>query len=1347
MKNLWKENAKRILSIVMVLILGVGMFPAEVNASTTENVSWPQLTSFNITSGQVKAGAVSSLGLEQKLIDVTGVEIVQNEALEMVNEKSIAGKVVISVGEDFSVRKAIQVQKNDWTATYSEGAELNPNASTQYKAINMQSTKDYVYPAALELVSGTTTVYYDVAVVFKAPWPQLTSFNITSGQVKAGAVSSLGLEQKLIDVTGVEIVQNTALETVDEKNIAGQVILSVGEDFSVRKAIQVQKADWTATYSEGAELNPNASTQYKAINMQSTKDYVSPAALELVAGTTTVYYDVKVVSTVDNTGPTLEAVADGVSRTSDKDATVLFTSNEAGTYFHAVAGAEDTAPEIDTSAAGATLANGENSLVLSDLTAGAKKLYIKGKDAAGNVTTDALVIDIPEYIPPTYSLSLSFGLSVSAPKFQYATVNGNPADFANNKIEGIAEGDTVRVWMNIPQVDGEYYDLATVSLITDDDTKTAIEAVTVHEDNSFSFMMPDTNVRGALGNWSTTEKSTKAWHSLNSTVSLLFPDLEDKESNRKGTVVYTDSNGVPITRALKDTSVTVTASARDAGSHYEFKFEKWNDATGIEIPEDKKTDASFTFTMPEGDVTLDAEFKNVGTEINLLVEPADSGIVLSAFGNSEYYPFTYRIGEKGTAYPYSKDWVNEYKFEGWTIVCDGKDVSNNSEIVTYKNVGDDPDAIGYYEVAWFTTTGSSMTFTANFSQRAFASVSASVNDTAMGSASVTVDTTTAASIPVVYEDQTVTLTATPGERYTLDSWTVTDADGTAIVVTTDSEDANKATFTMPDTGKNITAVANFKVDPAKASKECLMSAVALYNGSEVVASGSKQGTTYTITLPADADVSKLSEMVLKFTYSDYATVKKSGDTEKWPAEGKACTVELDTPTTFTVTAEDGTTTADYTVTIVKTKSTAKEITKVELLDKEKEVLASGTLKDSTWTLTLPEDTDAEVIRNLGSSTDYFLKVTHTGVSAALDGGLDDASGNYKWSEGDVMCPISANSSGTFTVKAEDGSTKEYTIEILFTLPDAATISGGTAERTSDTQATVTFTSSEAGTYYYKVVSSGADAPTINTVSGGKTAAEGKNTISLTNLTAGARDIYIVVKNAYGVESAAYKLAIPAYGSSDDSGEGTGSETGTFTITDMSPNGGKLTPSKAKADKGDTITITVTPDSGMQMVEGSLSYTIAIAGGATTKITGNSFTMPSGSVTLTCQWETAEVVTEGITGFSISGVNGAVNNATNTISVTMPYGTNVSSLTPAISGNGIKSISPASGTAVDFTKPVTYTVTMEDGSVKTYTVTVYVQAGTAADQMWDKLTDFYHQVPWWKYAETQQSKDKYPKYWD
>ena len=407
------------------------------------------------------------------------------------------------------------------------------------------------------------------------------------------------------------------------------------------------------------------------------------------------------------------------------------------------------------------------------------------------------------------------------------------------------------------------------------------------------------------------------------------------------------------------------------------------------------------------------------------------------------------------------------------------------------------------------------------------------------------------------------------------------------------------------------------------------------------------------------------------------------------------------------------------------------------------MIAEGKLSGTTWTITLPSDTDKALINKIGTSTDVFMQINYTGVSLAQADGYSDASAaeNMKWSSGNIMCGISPNSSKTFTVTAEDGSTKEYTVEIKYTAPDIPTLSDGSATRTSKTGATVKFTSNEAGTYFYKVVEHSAAAPTVDTGKNGTSAVQGENTITLSNLTEDARDIYIVVVNASGGESAALKVEIPAYGSGSET-----PDTGKFTISVNAPKGGTITTNRTKADKGDEIIVTVTPDSGYQMAEGSLTYSLAVAGGETVKITGNRFTMPAGNVTITCKWETATTTVKGITSFSINGVAGAVNNSTNTITITMPRGTDVTKLTPVIATNGVKSLTPGNGETVDFTNAVTYTAAMEDGSSKTYTVTVYVDKGTLADQFWDKLTDFATQVPWWQYAEKQQSTSKYPKYW-
>ena len=437
--------------------------------------------------------------------------------------------------------------------------------------------------------------------------------------------------------------------------------------------------------------------------------------------------------------------------------------------------------------------------------------------------------------------------------------------------------------------------------------------------------------------------------------------------------------------------------------------------------------------------------------------------------------------------------------------------------------------------------------------------------------------------------------------------------------------------------------------------------------------------------------------------------------------------------TFTMPKSDVTVTAEF-VALAEVKP---EITSVALLQGEAgSELATGVLAGDKWTITIPDTVPAETVAKIpeGLSGLYLKIVTPAGVTVKQGQFEGD------WSQGDIMCYMPVNEEVTFQAIAGT-VTKDYTIKLVYS--GSPLLSNGSATRISNSSASVQFSSNVAGNYFYKVVASGADAPTEEDVlasSNKGTAITAVNTITLSNLGDGARDIYIVVVDASNNRSVVLKIEIPAYGSIDVP------DTGAYTITVNAPKGGTITPNRTKANAGDEIIVTVTPDSGYQMVADSLTYTLAVSGGETVKITNNRFAMPEGNVSISCQWETAATTSTGITSFSISGVVGAVNNTTNTITITLPRGTDVTKLTPVIATNGVKSLTPGSGETVDFTNAVTYTAAMEDGSSKTYTVTVYVDKGTLADQFWDKLTDFATQVPWWEYANHQQSTSKYPKYW-
>ena len=445
--------------------------------------------------------------------------------------------------------------------------------------------------------------------------------------------------------------------------------------------------------------------------------------------------------------------------------------------------------------------------------------------------------------------------------------------------------------------------------------------------------------------------------------------------------------------------------------------------------------------------------------------------------------------------------------------------------------------------------------------------------------------------------------------------------------------------------------------------------------------------------------------------------------------------------TFTMPKSNVTVTAEF----ESTSEITPTITSVALVKSDGSEVAKGVPAGDNWTITIPNTVSAETVAKIpeGLSGLNLKIVTPAGVKVKQEGGGGSYEGD--WSKGDISCYMPVGEEVTF--KATAGTaTKDYTIKLIYSgsgEPTEPILSNGSATRISNSGAAVQFSSNVAGNYFYKVVNHSAAAPTVEEIlasSNKGTASTGVNNITLSNLGDGARDIYIVVVDASNNRSVVLKIEIPAYGSIDVP------DTGAYTITVKAPKGGTITPNRTKANAGDEIIVTVTPDSGYQMVADSLTYTLAVAGGETVKITNNRFNMPEGNVSISCQWETAATTSTGITSFSIGGVVGAVNNTTNTITITLPRGTDVTKLTPVIATNGVKSLTPGSGETVDFTNAVTYTAAMEDGSSKTYTVTVYVDKGTLADQFWDKLTDFATQVPWWQYAERQQSTSKYPKYW-
>ena len=435
---------------------------------------------------------------------------------------------------------------------------------------------------------------------------------------------------------------------------------------------------------------------------------------------------------------------------------------------------------------------------------------------------------------------------------------------------------------------------------------------------------------------------------------------------------------------------------------------------------------------------------------------------------------------------------------------------------------------------------------------------------------------------------------------------------------------------------------------------------------------------------------------------------------------------------FTMPAADVTITAEF----EQTDASGAEILAVDILSgKGGAVIASGALAGDAWTVDLSGVIDKATADGIpqGTSGLYMRITANEGTTVEQ---VNAFTGD--WSNGDIACYMPLNQ-GVIFIAHNGEQSRNYTITLAYSEPGAPELSNGSAERISDKEANIKFTLSEGGSCYYVVVESGAAEPAIDTEGRGMSISAGENTLMLTNLAKGARDIYIVVKNASGVASKPMKIEIPAFSSGEDDGE--------YTISVAEHVGGTLTPSRTRANEGDEVTISISAADGMQMKVGSLTYTEAIENGKTVTIENGKFTMPACDVTISCQWEStaSQPTGGGITGFVIDGIPGTID-ASGNIVVTMPYKTDVTALRPVITGVNIAEMTPASGEAVDFTKPVIYTVTLTDGTVKLYTVTVQLHNAGAADELWDKLTDPSQTLPWWKYAEQQRNSGYYPRYW-
>ena len=279
--------------------------------------------------------------------------------------------------------------------------------------------------------------------------------------------------------------------------------------------------------------------------------------------------------------------------------------------------------------------------------------------------------------------------------------------------------------------------------------------------------------------------------------------------------------------------------------------------------------------------------------------------------------------------------------------------------------------------------------------------------------------------------------------------------------------------------------------------------------------------------------------------------------------------------------------------------------KLTLLDDSRDFsISNAAIEGSTVTFSYSNAKTGEneyisaVIENNG-------EITHYGRILQLDGTTNGANGTASLT---IPAGVTLDNDTKLYVFNEQYNSDKMTDyasqlkEISSSTDDTTdpTLSNGSATRGSETAATVKFTSSEAGSYYYEVVNSGENQPTIDTDGTGTTCGTTEQTISLTNLSdTSAKDIYIVVKDAAGNVSQPLKITIPAI----------------YTLT-VNLNGGSGNTTGGVYPAGEVVNI----DAGSRSNYRFTGWTTSTGGSFDDASSASTtFTMPAADTTITATW--------------------------------------------------------------------------------------------------------------------------------
>ncbi|GGG72036.1 cadherin-like beta sandwich domain-containing protein [Paenibacillus radicis (ex Gao et al. 2016)] len=452
--------------------------------------------------------------------------------------------------------------------------------------------------------------------------------------------------------------------------------------------------------------------------------------------------------------------------------------------------------------------------------------------------------------------------------------------------------------------------------------------------------------------------------------------------------------------------------------------------------------------------------------------------------------------------------------------------------------------------------------------------------------------------------------------------------------------------------------------------------------------GTINGTNVSLTVPYGTNVGQLAAT---FANSAASTVTVGGVTQT----SGVTTNNFTSPVLYKVTAENGTTTKTYTVTVTIASNTENELTSFSFAGLTPAV--AGVISGNDVTLTVPYGTDVSaLVATFSSSAGSTVKVGNAAQVSEL-------------TANDYMSPV------VYTVTAQNGSTHNYKVTV--------TIASNTEKELmsfSFAGLTPAVTGAISGNNVTLTVPYGTDVSALVATyssSAGSTVKIG-NSAQVSGATAN-NYTSPVVYTVTAQDGSAQDYTVNVVVASNTAKE----------LTSFSFAG--LTPAVTGTINGNNVTLTVPYGTDVS----ALVATYSSAAGSTVKVgtvaqtsgvTTNDFASPviytviaqDGStknykVTVTIASNTAKELTSFSFAELTPVVVGTING--NNVALTLPYGTNVSALVATFSnsaGSTVKVgiVAQTSGvTANDFASPVIYTVIAQDGSTKSYTVTVTIAA--------------------------------------